>query len=172
MLYFGYGSNMPKTRIEQRLGPVERLGTAFLTGYTLRFHKRSKKDGSGKCDAFRTDNPDDRLWGVLDRLSDEQFVKLDGFEGPGYERIIAQATTGKGAVPVDAVVYVAKPQAIEPELSPFDWYKAWVLMGARELGLPIDYIETIEAVHAVPDPDPQRAAKSGFSPRVARHASE
>lgn len=159
MLCFGYGSNMPKARIEGRVGPCERLGPAFLTGYTLRFHKLSKKDGSAKCDAFRTGNPDDRLWGVLDRLSDGQLVDLDRFEGPGYRRITAHVTLGKRTV--DAALYVAKPDAVNPELHPFDWYKAWVLMGARELGLPVDYIESIEAVHAVPDPDPQRAAKSG-----------
>ena len=165
MLYFGYGSNMPQARIEQRLGLVERLGAAFLSGYTLRFHKLSKKDGSGKCDAFRTKNPDDRLWGVLDRLSEEQLTKLDRIEGPDYDRITAQVTLGKQTV--DAALYVAKPQAVTPGLPPFDWYKEWVLMGARELGLPIGYIEIIEAVHAVPDPDPQRAAENGVSPRVA-----
>ena len=83
MLYFGYGSNMPKARIEKRLGPVERLGAASLTGYTLRFHKRSK-DGSGKCDALRTDNRDDRLWGALDRLSDEQVAKLERADLPCF----------------------------------------------------------------------------------------
>ena len=169
MLYFGYGSNMPKVRIEQRLGPVERLGTAFLTGYTLRFHKRSKRDGSGKCDAFRTDNPDDRLWGVVDRLSDEQFAKLDSYEGPGYVRTTVPVTLSNQTV--EAGLYVAKPQAVSPGLPPFDWYKELVLMGARELQLPIGYIEAIEAAHAVPDPDPERAAETGFAPRVAGHAS-
>ena len=161
MLCFGYGSNMPKARIEGRVGPCERLGPAFLPGYTLRFHKLSKKDGSGKCDAFRTGSPDDRLWGVLDRLSDGQLVELDRFEGPGYHRVTVQVTCGKRAL--DAVLYVAKPDAIISGLHPFEWYKAWVLMGARELALPIDYVESIEAVHAVLDPDPRRAAKSGPS---------
>ena len=158
MLYFGYGSNMPKARIEERLGSVERLGAASLTGYTLRFHKQSKKDGSGKCDAFRTDNRDDRLWGAVDRLSEEQVAKLDGLEGPGYSRITVQVTLGKQTV--DAALYVAKPDAVTPGLHPFDWYKDLVLIGARELSLPIGYIETIEVVHAEPDPDPQRAAKN------------
>ena len=165
MLYFGYGSNMPKARIEKRLGPVERLGAASLTGYTLRFHKRSK-DGSGKCDALRTDNRDDRLWGALNRLSDEQVAKLDKCEGPDYSRITVQVIFGKQTV--DAALYVAKPDAVTSELHPFDWYKDLVLIGARELCLPIGYIETIEAVHDEPDPDPQRAAKNrltGSDPR-------
>ena len=157
MLCFGYGSNMPKARIDQCLDPVERLGAAFLTGYTLRFHKRSR-DGSGKCDAFRTDSPDNRVWGALDRLSDNQFADLDRFEGPGYDRITVLVAHSNQTV--DAALYVAKPETVSPGLPPFVWYKELVLMGARELGLPIGYIEAIEAVHAVLDPDLQRAARN------------
>ena len=85
MLYFGYGSNLLAARIERRLGPCEWLGAASFAGHALRFHKRGG-DGSGKCDAFRTGDPGDRLWGGLFRLDDRQLAELDRIEGPGYER--------------------------------------------------------------------------------------
>ena len=148
MLYFGYGSNMSKARLQCRVGSFERLGSAFITGYALRFHKRSK-DGSGKFDAVLTGNPDDVLWGVLDRLTEDQIAKLDRKEGSRYRRDPVQVTFRDRAV--DAEFYVAKPEAIDSHLRPLDSYKAYVLQGARELGLPKDYIDAIEAVPSTPD---------------------
>ena len=149
MLYFGYGSNMSKARIEHRLGPCERLGTACLTGHALRFHKESAKDHSGKCNAFRTGDPNDRVWGALYRLSDGQLRALDEMEGPGYRRV--RLTVAFGRQTVQATLYIAKPD-VKPGLRPLSSYKGWVLAGARELGLPSDYIDAIESVPSTPDP--------------------
>ena len=149
MRYFGYGSNMSKAHLQDRVGPFERLGSAFITGYALQFHKRSK-DGSSKCDAFHTGNPDDVVWGALDHLTEDQFTKLDGYEGRGYERLpIKVISSGRT---FDAYFYVAKPDAINPNLPPYDSYKACVVRGARELGLLKDYIDAIAAVPSAPDP--------------------
>ena len=164
MLYLGYGSNLSRARIEQRLGPCERLGAASLAGYALRFHKRGG-DGSGKCDGFRTGAPDDCLWGALFRLSRDQIEALDRIEGPGYARATAEVLLGARAVEAD--LYVARREAIAPGLSPFDWYRELVLVGARELGLPRDYLDAIEAVPPVADPDPERAARNRLILRSA-----
>ena len=148
MLYFGYGSNMPRARIEARLGHVERLGAASLSGWRLAFHKWSA-DGSGKCDAVFTGNPADRLWGVLDRLTSEQMAKLDDIE-TGYDRTMVEASFEGGTG--RATVYVAQESRIDSRLRPYHWYKELVLAGARELNLPSDYIASIEAVTSCPDP--------------------
>ena len=150
MLYFGYGSNMSKVRLEKRLGPFERLGAAYVTGYALRFHKKSRKDGSGKCDAFYTGTPGDRLWGALDRLTDAQIAKLDKIEGRGYRRDLA--TVMFGDEPLQAALYLARPEAIDADVRPLQCYKDFVLVGARELNLPADYIRAVEAVSTMPDP--------------------
>ena len=55
-------ANEEAPRLKERVGFFERCGAAYLSGYTLRFHKKSK-DGSGKCDAFYTGNPNDVVWG-------------------------------------------------------------------------------------------------------------
>ena len=55
MLYFAYGSNMSIRRLQSRdINPVK-VNVARLYGHTLKFHKPSK-DGSGKCDVFKTDD--------------------------------------------------------------------------------------------------------------------
>ena len=146
MLYFGYGSNMPRARIEGRLGPCERLGAASLSGWRLAFHKRSA-DGSGKCDAVRTRHPDDRLWGALDRLTEEQMVELDRHEA-GYDRGPVEVSFGQGTL--SAMLYVARSDRIDPQLRPYHWYKELVLAGARELDLPCEYIASIEKVASRP----------------------
>ena len=157
MLYFGYGSNMLAARIEGRLGPCERVGAASLPGYTLRFHKRGG-DGSGKCDAFRTGNPADQVWGALFGLAREQLDELDRIEGPGYERATVEVTAPEGSLKAD--LYVAKPDAVEPGLPPFGWYREMVLAGARELDLPRDYIDAIKAVRPAVDPSAERVARN------------
>ncbi|MCY3794584.1 MAG: gamma-glutamylcyclotransferase [Gammaproteobacteria bacterium] len=149
MLHLSYGSNMFRARIEARLGPCERLGAAYLTRHALRFHKVGGRDGTGKCDAFHTGRPDDRVWGALDRLTDAQITKLDGIEGPGYRREPVRVTLGEQSM--DATLYLAKPEARDAGLQPLDWYKNLVLAGARELRLPQGYIGAIEAVPTLPD---------------------
>lgn len=156
MLYFGYGSNMPRARIEARLGRCERLGAACISGWRLAFHKRSA-DGSGKCDAVLTNHPDDRLWGALDRLTDEQMEALDRHE-PGYDRGPMAVSFGEGTV--SAMLYVARKDRIDPELRPYHWYKELVLAGARELGLPRGYVASIEEVTSGPDPCIGRAERN------------
>ena len=151
MLYFAYGSNMPSATIEERIGPCERIGVAYITGYALRFHKEGAIDHTGKCDAYYTGDPTDRVWGAIYRLSKDQIAKMDEVEGAGYRRATIRTTLGGWVVEAD--LYVARPEAAKPGLRPLDSYKACVLDGARELELPEEYIDAIEAVASVPAAD-------------------
>ena len=156
MLYFGYGSNMPRARIEARLGHVERFGAACLSGWRLAFYKRGA-DGSGKCDAVLTNHPDDRLWGALDRLTDDQVEALDEIE-QGYDRRTVEVRFEEGST--SAGLYVAREDRIDPKLRPYHWYKELVLAGARELDLPADYVAAIREVASCPDPSWERAVRN------------
>lgn len=133
MLCFSYGSNMLKSR----LGPFKRLGAAYLTGHKLRFNKKSSRDCSGKCNVSHTGNPDDRVWGALDCLTEEQFKELDRIEGCDYCCVPVRVTFDEQKV--EARLYVAKPEAVKPDLRPLGCYKRYVLEGAQELKLPSDY---------------------------------
>ena len=154
LLYFAYGSNLPKAVVEQRVGPCERIGVAYITGYTLRFDKLSYIDHSGKCDAYYTGEAADRVWGAVYRFSEDQIAAMDELEGPGYRRAAVKATMGERVVEAD--LYLARPEAVNPDLPLLDTYKACVLAGARELELPREYVDAIEAVPSVssmPAPD-------------------
>lgn len=142
-------------RIELRLGRCEIVGTASLRGYALRFHKRGR-DGSGKCDAFLTEDPADTLFGVVYALSERQRSMLDEFEGPGYESRDVRVQTGARMLSVYA--YVARRGHVDEHLRPFHWYKSIVEAGARAHGLPGHYVENISAVSAQTDPDADRSS--------------
>lgn len=155
--YFAYGSNMSLRRIERRAPCVRLMGSFRLQAHSLRFHKIGT-DGSGKCDAFATGNERDLVIGRLFEISLEGILSLDQAEGLGigYERKLVRVVGSSGAV-VEALTYTAIP--IDPELAPYDWYKHHVLVGAREAGLPGEYLRVIEAQPAVADPDLERSAR-------------
>ncbi|MCK8517216.1 gamma-glutamylcyclotransferase [Methylonatrum kenyense] len=158
MYCFAYGSNMSLQRLRARTPSARPLAVATLTGHRLLFHKASRVDGSAKCDAFRTDDPDDRVHGLLFELAAAEKPLLDEFEGlgRGYEEARVPLVTADGRS-VRAQMYVATD--IDPALRPYNWYRTHVLMGARQHGLPAHYLTRIEAVETWRDPDPVRSAR-------------
>lgn len=157
-LYFAYGSNMLTRRLTapKRAPTAARLATAFAAGYRLTFDKVSS-DGSGKCDIEETGNPDDRVYGVLFRVAFDEADRLDAAEGlgKGYRKGEIHVMTDDGMLP--AVAYFATKK--DAALLPYDWYKAYVVEGAIEQGLPADYIEALKAVPSKPDPDAARRTR-------------
>ncbi|MCZ6829772.1 MAG: gamma-glutamylcyclotransferase, partial [Gammaproteobacteria bacterium] len=125
-----------------------------LPGHELRFHK-SGRDGSGKCDAFRTGVSEDVVLGVLYQLAGHEKEALDRAEGLGY-RETTITVYSEAAQPVQCFCYFAT--RIDNTLAPYTWYKEHVLIGAREAALPLEYIARIDSVHAIADPDVRRAA--------------
>jgi hypothetical protein len=154
---FSYGSNMLTARLQSRAGSAVVLGTGFLKNHALRWHKIAR-DYSGKCDAAFTGDAADVVWGVLARISLADRIKLDMIEGvgAGYDVAVGDIETGTGII--QAQFYSAT--AIDAVLEPYDWYKTLVIAGAREHGLPADYIAALSAARTKPDPDKTRAARN------------
>ncbi len=158
--YFAYGSNMATARLRapNRAPSARKVGVATLPEYALRFHKRSK-DGSGKCDACLTREPTDLVFGVVFDIAPEDKERLDRAEGVGSgyeEREVSVELDGESC---KAFLYVAQRKCTDPGLAPYDWYRDWVLMGAREHHLPDDYIRAIEKIQTYPDPDGAQARR-------------
>ncbi len=118
----------------------------------------SSKDGSAKCDVQVTDNPDQRVYGVVYRIAEAEKPGLDQAEGLGfgYEQKNILVGLQDGAV-VQAFCYYATK--INLQLKPLDWYKEHVLRGARENSLPEAYIRSIEAIDAIPDSNTARSER-------------
>ncbi|WP_315720146.1 MULTISPECIES: gamma-glutamylcyclotransferase family protein [unclassified Bradyrhizobium] len=159
VVYFAYGSNMLTARLRERMPSCKPIGVATLQGYELRFHKRSR-DKSGKCNAFAVGN-NKAVIGVLFSFDPAERGKLDEAEGVGggYEHSMVTVTNDKGRRR-KVLTYIATPNYIDDTLKPYGWYRDLVLAGAREHGLPPEYIaEYIESVEAVEDSNRSRDRK-------------
>ena len=144
-LYFAYGSNLKLDRMRTRVPSARVIGRAQLRNRRFSLDKRSA-DGSAKANI----REDERacVWGILYAIDPAHWELLDRYE-PGYERIAAKVVTEEGET-VSAETYVA--QVLTQEPAAFDWYKQLVVEGAREQGLPEDYIAALERLPEKPDP--------------------
>lgn len=154
MLYFSYGSNMSFARLLERVPSARFITTATLVEHDLRFHKKSK-DGSGKCDAFLTGNPEHKVLGVVFEIDVVEKPVLDSKEGLGFgyeeKEVSLVQSTGQE---VSAYTYYAIK--IDEALKPYHWYKHHVLTGATENRLPISYVNRIMNTESVADQDQER----------------
>ncbi len=154
--YFAYGSNLSVARLRARIPEARVVCVASLAGYRLAFHKRSLKDGSGKCNAFQTGDSGDCLLGVVYDIPPAAWPGLDAIEGPGYERRIVTVARPVGSL-MQVQTYIGI--LLADGLRPMDWYKRHVLLGAREHDFPQSYLEAIAAVPEQQDADTARAAR-------------
>jgi gamma-glutamylcyclotransferase len=150
---FAYGSNMPTARIKARCSSARALGVAELPGYELRWHKKSK-DGSGKCDIVPTSQPGVSVFGVLYEIASGEKISLDGAEGLGSGYDETEIEVYRGADRLTVKAYVAA--ATDPTLKPYSWYRDLAIAGAKEHGLPDDYIARLEAVTTDKDANQKR----------------
>ena len=155
MKYFSYGSNMSVRRLQQRVPSATALGVARLSEHRLMFHKVSDVDGSAKCDACHTGKGHHEVIGVLYEMHEQHKPALDRVEGVGYgyEEKTVNVELTDGSV-MQAFTYCAT--LTDANLKPFHWYKRHVVIGAREHGLPAEYIENIHAIESIADSDLQR----------------
>lgn len=149
---FAYGSNMLSARLKARCPSARSLGVARLLGYQLRWHKRSG-DGSGKCDAVCV-HSDHAVFGVVYEIDATHKTALDRAEGLGHGYDQKDTTVSLNGEAVSVSIYFAT--ITDPALKPYTWYKALVVAGAKEHGLPKPHIATLEAVEASEDPDRTR----------------
>jgi len=156
-LCFCYGSNMSTERLRARVASARFVAVARLREHKLRFHKAGN-DGSAKCDAEFTGDRDSCVHGVVFAISVVEKRVLDRIEGvgAGYEEKSVKVAAEDGRI-LSAIMYLAT--RIDSSLRPFAWYKRHVLAGAREHGLPEDYIARIEAIESKHDPDRGRSER-------------
>jgi len=152
--YFAYGSNLSYLRMLERTSIDLLLKGKFAwRGCRLTFAKRSA-DGSGKCTAMPTTD-DHVVWGAIYRLTLADKRKLATFEVGYQERSLM--------LPVDGVqklgfTFIADTTHIDRSLRPYKWYKRLVVAGAREQGFPSEYIDEIDRIEPMIDPDAGRCA--------------
>ena len=143
-----------RLRLPERAPGSVLVGGGEASGFELRFHKRGA-DGSGKCDLVATGSTEQAVWGAVWVVAESELLSLDRSEGVGYRRVWVEVEVRGDRV--GATTYMAVAGTIDPSLVAFDWYRAIVVAGAREVGLPEAWVERLEAQPARPDPDCERS---------------
>lgn len=144
--YFAYGANMSSEVLQRRRGlrPIS-AEAARLEGWRLVFEQpgirfiepvfASITAQAGCC-----------VHGVLYRLPETQLARLNRTEGAGYE-LVDVAVRGDQSGLVEACTYLSKTPC--GGRKPSRTYLKKLIRGAREHGLPSDYIERLRRVDTI-----------------------
>lgn len=143
--YFAFGSNMGCHRLQARIAAARPWGRGQLSGWRFVCNKIGL-DGSAKANIVRC--PGALVWGAIYQLPTGELGRLDVIEG-GYDRIVVDVGDDGGEL-WRCQTYVS--HRISDDHTPFDWYRALMIDGAREHGLPADHIAVLEGLAARPDP--------------------
>jgi gamma-glutamylcyclotransferase len=157
MRTFGYGSNMLLNKLRINVPSANPITVAHLPCYKFAFNKESRRDGSAKGNIMYTGANNDVVWGVIFEIAANEKQNLDREEGLGHgynEEIIEVLDETNN--PLQAQIYIADISAINNVLLPFDWYRDFVIFGARQHNLPVDYIQFLESLRYTVDSDINR----------------
>ncbi|MGI9317509.1 MAG: gamma-glutamylcyclotransferase family protein [bacterium] len=154
--YFAYGSNLLYARLYARCSSIVNIGVARLDGHRLHFNKPGGDD-SGKC-GIEVVETEEYVLGVLYQMDKREKPVLDRIEGIGHGYIDQkiQVRTEQGIV--ECFTYY--PTRLDRQIRPFDWYKAFVLEGARENRFPAHYLGMIASIEALVDPHHERRSSN------------
>lgn len=149
--YFAYGSNMNLAQMKQRCLNPKVLGIARLPGYRVEFYGYSGIwDG-----AQETVVPDlqSEVWGVLyelqffdcESLDGHHDVRIDG-TGPYFHYPVDVIDREQGTI--DAMIY--KKNILQETKFPSTEYLNFIVQGAKEQGLPEEYITLLQTKKTQP----------------------
>jgi gamma-glutamylcyclotransferase len=140
--YFAYGSNLHHAQLIERCGQLsasdEPPRLVRLPNYRVAFNLDG---GDGEVYA-NIITPGNGVLGVIYRCNTAALAKLDVYE-TGYDRLDVTVIDEQGSS-LPAIAYVAQPECVTAERRPAAEYLQIILTGAREHGLPFDYIREIE----------------------------
>src|SRR5262245_33736739 len=123
-------------RLNSRIMSAKFVGIAYISDKKVAFNKYSQ-DGSGKANLC--DCPRSVTWGTLYEVDTTDLKNLDRAEG-GYKRTAIQVTRPDGQA-TDALSYIST-RVITKSVA-CHWYKELIISGAREHGVPNEYIVKI-----------------------------
>ena len=139
-LYFAYGSNMHLRMFRRRCPGAKPLGPALLRGYRVEFTRYDRTRKGGVADIVP--EPGAEVWGALYEIDQSCFAALDDYEGAprAYRRETLRVIDGAG-LEREAVTYVGNKTG---DFAPSRQYLAQITRGARDHGLPEEYVRGLE----------------------------
>jgi gamma-glutamylcyclotransferase len=137
-LLFAYGSNLAASEMEAWCPEASFAGVARLPDHRLALNRRSIRWGGGAVDIVRS--PGEEVWGAVYELPNGKLDLLDAKEGEGwaYRRTTVRVHAADGR-PLQAEAYEVIEKERE-EVPPAPEYADLLVRGARERGLPQDYL--------------------------------
>ncbi|CAL8287477.1 unnamed protein product [Merluccius merluccius] len=139
-LYFAYGSNMLQERLRLRNPSAAFYSVGYLQNYTLQFGYWSKNfsaaNGWHGGVATIEERQGDDVWGVVWRMGGEHLPTLDQYEGVqagAYRPLEVNVTTAEG----HTLCRSYQMNDFNPYLTSPPY---------KQHGLPLDYVEKLEAV--------------------------
>jgi hypothetical protein len=142
--YFAYGSNLdPGTFLGRR--KMQPLATAIgrLADYALCFDLPVGPGERGVANVAQA--PGDHVWGALYQLTHADAERLDRTEGVDkgvYRRLEVEVHRPDGA---RVAAFTYRSEFCRPERKPSRRYMGLLLVGARELALPPEWVERLRA---------------------------
>ncbi len=134
--YFAYGSNLNKGQMKKRCPASRPIGKAYLPDYKFVYDGNSKKWKGPVANIVPCEN--ETVWGAVYEVTEECIKKLDSCEGypNSYDRKQVNVVDENGKE-YQCLVYLR--EALQ-EGTPTKEYKQIVIQGAKDFGLPADYI--------------------------------
>jgi len=144
--YFAYGSNLLSGQMRTRCPGHRTSGPAQLPEHRLAFTRRSRNWGGGVADILPAEGK--TVWGLVYELTEADVERLDKHEGhPTLYRRVPVAVTLADGQEVRAETYVVVKKAAR-ETRPSAAYLNTIVDGAREHGLPDEYVGFLEGLRA------------------------
>jgi gamma-glutamylcyclotransferase (GGCT)/AIG2-like uncharacterized protein YtfP len=143
MPYFAYCTLLEEAEM-LRFVPTARSGaTGRISGQRVVFERHGPGVETGGCNLSEAKGQ--TVYGVLYDLTDDEFAKLDAISGVDrglYERFAVQVTTNNGVVAAETYIIPNPGGPFQPTAA----YVRPILAGARALGLPQNYVATLNAL--------------------------
>jgi cation transport regulator ChaC len=142
--YFAYGSNLEAATFlgRRRMQPLA-AAIGVLHDFELRFDLPVGPGERGVANV--APQPGERVWGALYQLTHADAERLDRTEGVhhGAYRRLAVEVRRQDGLAIAAFTY--RSEISRPERKPSRRYLNLLLTGAREHGLPADWVERLRA---------------------------
>jgi gamma-glutamylcyclotransferase len=137
-LLFAYGSNLAASEMAAWCPEARFAGLARLPDHRLALNRRSIRWGGGAVDIVPAIG--EEVWGGLYDVPDGTLDRLDAKEGEGWAyRRIAVPVEAEDGRRLEAEAYEVIHKEPQEVLATSD-YAALLLRGARERGLPEEYV--------------------------------
>lgn len=139
-LYFAYGSNMVEEQMKERCKSAVKVGIGALNDHKIVFNRKGTYRPGGVASIEESEGQ--RVYGVIWKIHSSEFWELDEKEDPkAYVRRKIPVYTLSGEHH-SCHIYEAIPQ--RGVFKPSKDYLKTMVRGAKEAGLPDDYIKYLE----------------------------